>query len=277
MPTLPPDTAAFDKPDAHGHRSCVPTPTQDQPKPPSSEHAGESPLFCTTHWSVVLAAGQSGTPQALEALESLCRAYWRPVYIYARRHGHDSEAARDLTQEFFARLLEGNWLQPADPQRGRFRSFLLKCLSRFLVDEWRRATAQKRGGRQQFFSIEEARAQDDASIEPVDLFTPEQADDRNWAEAMVACANARLRRAYEADGQAERFHVLKVYLAGGDKPDAYADSAARLGLSIPAVKSAIHKLRKRYGEAVRAEIAETVSRPEDVETELNHLLDALGG
>ena len=269
--------ARFDKGGLDGQGSDVLTPTHGQPKPPSSERLAESPLFCTTHWSMVLAAGQPDTPQAVEALESLCRAYWRPVYVYARRHGHDSEAARDLTQEFFARLLEGNWLRPADPQRGRFRSFLLKCLSRFLVDEWRRATAQKRGGRQQFFSIEEARAQDDASIEPVDSFTPEQAYDRNWAEAMVACANTRLRRAYEADGQGDRFAVLKVYLAGGEKPDAYSESAARLGLTIPAVKSAIHKLRKRYGEAVRAEIAETVSRPEDIEVELNHLLDALGG
>ena len=253
------------------------TPTHDQPRPPSSERLGESPLFCTTHWSVVLAAGQADTPQALDALESLCRTYWRPVYVYARRHGHDIESARDLTQEFFARLLEGNWLRPADPQRGRFRSFLLKCLSRFLVDEWRRATAQKRGGRHQFFSIEEAREQDDASIEPVDSCTPEQAYDRNWAEALIACANQRLRRAYEAEGQGDRFDVLKVYLAGGNESIAYTESAARLHLTLPAVKSAIYKLRQRYGEAVRAQIAETVSRPEDIEVELNHLLDALGG
>jgi RNA polymerase sigma-70 factor (ECF subfamily) len=225
----------------------------------------------------VLAAGQTNTPQALDALESLCRTYWRAVYAYVRRHGRDSETARDLTQEFFARLLEGNWLSPADPQRGRFRSFLLKCLSRFLVDEWRRSTALKRGGGHQFFSIEEAREQDDTSIEPVDSFTPEQAYTRNWAEAMVAGANLRLRRAYEAEGQGERFEVLKVYLAGGEEPLAYTESAARLGLSIPAVKSAIYKLRQRYGEAVRAEIAETVSRPEDIEVELNHLLEALGG
>jgi RNA polymerase sigma-70 factor (ECF subfamily) len=216
-------------------------------------------------------------PKAIDALESLCRAYWRPVYVYARRHGHDSEAARDLTQEFFARLLEGNWLRPADPQRGRFRSFLLKCLSRFLVDEWRRATAQKRGGRHMLFSIEEAREQDDTSLEPIDSSTPEQAYDRNWAEAMVACANRRLRRTYELEGQSERFEVLKVYLAGDEEPVPYTDSATRLGLTVPAVKSAIYKLRQRYGEAVRAEIAETVSRPEDVEVELSHLLDALGG
>jgi RNA polymerase sigma-70 factor (ECF subfamily) len=226
---------------------------------------------------VVLAAGRTHTPHSAEALECLCRSYWRPVYNFVRRHGHDLDTARDLTQEFFARLLEGNWLQPADPNRGRFRSFLLRCLSRFLVDEWRRATAQKRGGRMIFFSIDEAREQEDVSIEPVDSFTPEQAYDRTWAEAVVSRANARLRRGYETEGLIERFHVLKGYLASDQEPLSYAAAAEQLGLTLPAVKSAIYKLRQRYGEAVRAEIAETVSRPEDVETELNHLLDALGG
>jgi len=261
----------------HGKRVLKAAPESSSTQTAPSAPPSVSPLFCTTHWSVVLAAGQAHTPHAAEALESLCRAYWRPVFSFVRRHGHDVETALDLTQEFFARLLEGNWLQPADPNRGRFRSFLLRCLSRFLVDEWRRATAQKRGGRMTFFSIDEAREQEDAGLEPVESFTPEQAYDRNWAESVVARANTRLRRGYEAEGLAERFHVLKAYLASDQEPLSYAAAAEQLGLTLPAVKSAIHKLRQRYGEAVRAEIAETVSRPEEIQTELNHLLDALGG
>jgi RNA polymerase sigma-70 factor (ECF subfamily) len=241
------------------------------------DRSSGSPLFCTTQWSVVLTAGAANSAQAGAALETLCQAYWRPVYVFARRRGHDVESARDLTQEFFARLLEGDWLRPADPQRGRFRSFLLRCLSRFLVDEWRKTNARKRGGGFTVFSLDESRDENWLEGEPVDAFTPEQAYDRHWAEAVVARANARLRRSYVADGQAERFEALKGYLAAGHEPASYAEVAAQLGLTVAAVKSAIYKLRQRYGDAIRAEISETVSRPEEVETELRHLLDALGG
>jgi RNA polymerase sigma factor (sigma-70 family) len=245
---------------------------------PSSTSAAADPArFRTTHWSAVLAAAQSPGPQAAAALESLCSAYWRPVYAHVRRQGHGVEAARDLTQEFFARLLEGQWLRPADPQRGRFRSFLLRCLSRFLIDEWRRGAAQKRGGGREFFSLDQARDEEQWALEPADPSTPELAYDRRWAEALIARANARLRAAYEADDQGNRFETLKVYLLDGQEPAAYADVAAELGLTVPAVKSAIYKLRQRYGEAIRAEITETVARPEDVELELAYLLEALGG
>jgi RNA polymerase sigma-70 factor (ECF subfamily) len=244
---------------------------------PSTTIAAGPALFLTTHWSAVLAAAQAPAPQAMAALEALCRSYWRPVYVHVRRQGHDAEAARDLTQEFFAGLLDGRWLRPADPRRGRFRSFLLKCLSRFLIDEWRRCTAQKRGGGREFFSLDEAREEESWALEPSDAFTPDQAYDRRWAEALISRANARLRAAYEADGQRRRFEVLKVYLQEGRKPASYADVATSLGLTVAAVKSAIYKLRQRYGEAIRAEIAETVSRPEEIEQELAHLLQALGG
>jgi|SRR6185503_10965828 len=237
----------------------------------------EAGLFRTTHWSAVLAAGRSPGPEASAALESLCRAYWRPVFAHVRWRGHDLEASRDLTQEFFARLIEGEWLRPADPQRGRFRSFLLRCLSSFLIDEWRRNTAQKRGGGHEFFSLDEAREEEQWALEPVEDFTPEQAYDRRWAEALIARANARLREAYEAEGQGGRFEALKVFLLGGHEPASYAEVARELELTVSAVKSAIYKLRQRYGDAIQAEIAETVSRPEDVEQELAHLLQALGG
>jgi len=233
--------------------------------------------FRTTHWSAVLAAGRSPGPEAAAALESLCRAYWRPVYAHVRRRGHDVETSCDLTQEFFTRLIEGQWLRPADPQRGRFRSFLLRCLSGFLIDEWRRSTAQKRGGGRVFFSLDEAREEEQWALEPVEDFTPEQAYDRRWAEALITRANSRLRAAYEADGRGGRFEALKAYLLGGHEPASYAEVAAQLSLTVPAVKSAIYKLRQRYGDAIRTEIAETVSRPEDVEQELTHLLQALGG
>jgi len=245
--------------------------------PTSTPGVADAAQFRTTHWSAVLAAGRSPAPEAAAALESLCRAYWRPVYAHVRRRGHDMESARDLTQEFFTRLIEGHWLRPADPQRGRFRSFLLRCLSGFLIDEWRRSTAQKRGGGREFFSLDEARDEEQWGLEPVEVFTPEQAYDRRWTEALIARANARLRAAYEAEGQGERFEALKGYLLGGHEPDSYADVAAQLALTMSAVKSAIYKLRRRYGDAIRAEIAETVSRPEDVEQELAHLLQALGG
>ncbi len=243
----------------------------------STSAAADAGRFRTTHWSAVLAAAQSPDAQAAHALTALCRAYWQPVYAHVRRQGHGAEAARDLTQEFFARLLEGQWLRPADPQRGRFRSFLLRCLSRFLINEWRRETAQKRGGANEFFSLEQAREEDRWTIEPVDSATPDLAYDRRWAEALIARATARLRAAYETDGQGSRFELLKVYLLGGEEPAAYAEVAAQLQLTLPAVKSAIYKLRQRYGEAIRAEILETVARPEEVEQELAHLLAALGG
>jgi len=245
--------------------------------PPSTPFLADAAHFRTTHWSAVLAAGRSPGPEAAAALESLCRAYWRPVYAHVRRRGHDLETARDLTQDFFTRLIEGQWLRPADPQRGRFRSFLLRCLSGFLIDEWRRSTAQKRGGGRQFFSLDEGREEEQWALEPVEKFTPEQAYDRRWAEALIARANAHLRADYEAEGHGGRFEALKIYLLGGHEPASYADVAAQLNLSLPAVKSAIYKLRQRYGEAIRAEIAETVSRPEEVEQELAHLLQALEG
>jgi RNA polymerase sigma-70 factor (ECF subfamily) len=148
-------------------------------------------------------------------------------------------------------------------------------LGRFLIDEWRRGTAQKRGGGHEFFSLEEARQEE--QWEPAEVITPEQAYDRRWAEALIARASARVRSAYDAEGQGRRFQALKVYLLDGHEPASYAEMAAQLGLTVPAVKSAIYKLRQRFGQAIRAEIAETVARPEDVEEELAHLLQAMGG
>ena len=209
-------------------------------------------------------------------MERLCRAYWRPVYAHARRSGLEAENACDATQEFFMRLIQGHWLRAADQDLGRFRTFLLTCLNRFLVSEWRKANAQKRGGQCEFFSLEEAREEECSGFEPVAGETPDRAFDRRWAETVLFRASARLRAEYETAGQSARYAALKVYLLEGHEPVSYADTAAQLGLSVGAVKSAIFTLRQRFGQTLRAELAETLSRGGDVEQELEHLLDALG-
>lgn len=230
--------------------------------------------FRTTHWSLVLQAG-GGSAQSAAALEKLCRAYWAPLFGFVRRQGHGVHAAQDLTQEFFARLLAGNSLAAVHPAKGRFRSFLLASMKHFLANEWDRARAQKRGGGREIYSLDEACEEDRQGFDPADTASPDKLYERRWAEAVLARVNARLRREYEAAGQAARFDTLKVYLLDGYEPVSYAESAARLGLSESAVKSAIHKLRRRYGEMFRTEIAHTVSRPEEVEEEIHFLLRAL--
>ena len=211
------------------------------------------------------------------ALEKLCRAYWPPLYAYVRRQGHDAHAAQDLTQDFFARLLQGNRLAAADPRRGRFRSFLLASLKNFLTNEWQRGQRQKRGGGCVIFSTAEAADQDRQPFEPPDPVSPDQVYARRWAETLVARVNARLRREYEAAGWGARFEQLKVYLLNDDDPPSYAEMAGRLGLTEAALKSAIHKLRQRYGQMFRVEIAETVNHPDEIEQEIEFLLNALTG
>lgn len=236
--------------------------------------AAQAAEFRTTHWSVVLQAGGAGELSGA-ALEKLCRAYWAPLYAFVRRQGHDAHAAQDLTQEFFARLLADNSLARVHPDKGRFRSFLLASMKHFLANEWHRAQARKRGGGCEIFSLDEAREEEHRGVEPADDATPDRLFERRWAETVLACVNAKLRREYESAGQADRFEALKVYLLGDRDAVSYAESAARLGLTESAVKSAIYKLRQRYGEMFRAEIAHTVGRPDEVEEEIQFLLRAL--
>jgi RNA polymerase sigma-70 factor (ECF subfamily) len=233
--------------------------------------------FATTHWSVVLQAGHTPSPQSQAALERLCRAYWYPLYTFIRRQGHGPDEAQDLTQEFFAHLLESDSFSRADPRKGRFRSFLLGALKHFLVNEWQRAHRLKRGGGCAFFSLDDTDAEARLAAEPAGELTPETAYERRWAEAVLAQVLDRLRGEFAAGGQGERFEALKVFLLAGQEPGSYADVARQLGLGETAVKSAIYRLRLRYGELIRAEIAHTVASPVEVEDELRHLLAVLCG
>jgi len=232
--------------------------------------------FATTHWSVVLAAGRSDTTRAQAALEQLCRNYWQPLYAYVRQAGRTREEAQDLTQEFFARLLAQNAVARADPARGRFRSFLLGSLKNFLAHEWEKARAQKRGGGAQHLPL----AFDTAEMrcgQPMALGdTPDQAYDRQWALALLEIVLGRLRKEYTDSGRNDLFVGLKDTLSGGRSEIPYRDLGARLGMSEGAVKVAAHRLRSRYRELLREEIANTVAGPEEVEEELRQLFAALG-
>lgn len=252
--------------------------TADTPGTPALlGEVARRPAFVTTHWSVVLAAGRSETTQARNALEQLCRTYWQPLYAYVRRCGHSPEDAKDLTQEFFARLLERKLVAKADPRRGRFRSFLLASLKHFLAHEWEKAHARKRGGGAQVLPLEfdTAESRCGQPIAPGD--TPDRAFDRQWALTLLDVVLARLRREYSDAGREDLFLGLKDTLAGGRSEIPYRELADRLRMSEGAVKVAAHRLRRRYRELLREEIAHTVSGPEEVEEELRQLLAALSG
>jgi RNA polymerase sigma-70 factor (ECF subfamily) len=245
----------------------------------SSTQAPGAPAGCfvTTHWSAVLTAGRSDTTRARAALEQLCRNYWQPLYAYVRRTGHSREEAEDLTQEFFARLLVQNTVARADPARGRFRSFLLASLKHFLAHEWEKARAQKRGGGAPLIPLEFDTAETRCA-QPVALGdSPDRAFDRQWALALLEVVLGKLRREYSDAGREDLFLGLKDTLSGGRAEIAYRDLGARLGLSEGAVKVAAHRLRHRYRELLREEIANTVAGPEGVEEELRQLFAALGG
>jgi DNA-directed RNA polymerase specialized sigma24 family protein len=183
--------------------------------------------FATTHWSVVLAAGEAASPQSSEALEKLCRTYWYPVYAYIRRRGYNAEDAKDLTQEFFTRVLAKNYPGQADPAKGKFRSFLLLRLNHFLADEYDRATTQKRGGGQIFISLEDQSPEDRYGLEPADELTPEKIFERRWAQTILDQAIARLQAEFVADGKVEIYEVLKAFQPGEQNALSYAEAATR--------------------------------------------------
>jgi RNA polymerase sigma-70 factor (ECF subfamily) len=247
----------------------------------SSSHQNESHVtsgggqFNTTHWSVVLAAGKSEGAQADAALERLCRAYWYPLYAYVRRQGHGRHDAQDLTQEFFARLLEKKYLKFAAQERGRFRSFLLKSLQHFLVNEWVRGQAQKRGRGQKVLSLDEESAERSYLQEAADRLAPESLYDKRWAMTLLDRAMERLGADYAASRKRELFARLKGLLLLEGSAESYRELAAPLGLSEGAVKVAVHRLRQRFREVVRAEIAQTVATPAEVDEELHCLMEAL--
>jgi len=243
---------------------------------PASEPApGAAQWFSTTHWSVVLAARQGGTPGTASALEKLCRTYWPPLYAYIRREGHDATEAQDLTQDFFARLLAKDYLQRLHHQAGKFRSFLLAYLKNFLSEQRRKAGAQKRGGKCVFVSLNEPPGEEGYLLEPVDDLTPDQVFERRWAQAVLQTALDRLRDEYAARDQAALFEVLQDYQPREHGGRSYAQLGSDLGMTEAAVKSAVHRMRNRHREMLREEIAHTVTRPEEIEEELRHFRASL--
>ena len=235
--------------------------------------------FLTTRWSVVIRAGSSegpGAEDAKEALERLAESYWFPLFAYVRRRGFDEEAARDLTQGFFALLLERKDVASASPERGRFRSFLLTALQHFLVNEAERERALKRGGGIAPLSIDAQQADSRLTMDPADKETPETIFERAWAHSVLERTLERLRVDYEARGKVELFEALKEHLVGTAGGTPYAVLGEELELSEGAVKVAVHRLRTRYRKHLRQEVADTVADPADVEDELRELFRALG-
>ena len=227
--------------------------------------------FATTRWSQVLAAGQAPTVMSREALANLCEVYWYPLYAYVRRRGHSPEDSQDLTQAFFARLLEKNWLDTVTPEKGKFRAFLLAAVKHFLANEWDKAQAQKRGGGVVPVSLD---AETRYQREPLNELTPDRLFDRQWALALLEIVLAKLRDEHDTADKRRLFEALRGTLTG-DQPEAgYAELGRQLGINEGAIKVAVHRLRKRYRELLRAEIAQTVSDPGQVAEELRSLFAA---
>ena len=239
--------------------------------------ASAAGLFPSTHWSVVLAAGQHSSTQSLTALETLCRAYWYPLYAFVRHRGHSPEDAQDLVQGFFTRLLEKHDLAAVEPGHGRFRSFLLTALRHFLANEWDRARAAKRGGGERLVPLDEILAENQYSREPVHELTAERLYERSWAWTVLEQVRARLREEFRAADQSARFEVLEKFLPGEESDLTCAEVGARLGLSEGTVKSEVHRLRQRYRAVLREEIAQTVATPLEVKEEIRHLIAVLSG
>jgi RNA polymerase sigma factor (sigma-70 family) len=232
-------------------------------------------LFPATHWSVVLAARGGDETDSMRALEALCRAYWYPLYAYLRRQGHSPHDAEDLTQGFFARLLEKRYLDAADQEKGRFRSFLLMALKRFLAKEWERNRAQKRGGGKATLSLDTEIAERRYQGEGAERLAPDRIYERRWALTLLDQALAAVRQDYQALGREAEFDHLKGCLTAERGEIPYAEVAARLGMTEGTARAAVHRMRSRFRALFRAEIARTVAKPEEVEDEVRYLRRAL--
>ena len=268
-------------------RFTVPPPRQtpppwkrEIPRVAATEHHGDQfpdlgRVFATTHWSVVLAAKRSDGLLADAALEELCRSYWPPLYAYIRREGYGVQDAQDLTQEFLSRFIQKEWLGHLQDQRGKFRSFLLTFLKHFLSDERDKARAQKRGGGKTWVSLDDTSAEERGLDARANGLSPDQIFERRWAETVMEWALRRLREEYEAGGKAGLFEQLKEIQPGEHGEASYAEIGARLGLAEGTIASAVHRLRQRHREILRDEIAQTVSRPEEIDEEIRNLLAIL--
>jgi len=230
--------------------------------------------FPTTQWSLIVSSASDSEPQAQEALSELCRTYWLAVYSFIRHHASNADEAQDLTQDFFVQLLNKSILKSADPRAGRFRSYLVTCLKNFLADQSDRKNAQKRGGGMAFLPLDAA----DAEVRYTalkDCETPERIFDRQWAVVAVTRACQQLEDAFAREGRADTFQHLKAFLPGGADPAPAAAVAAELGMTEGAVKVAIHRLRRRYGDILRANVRHTLADPNDLDDEIRFLLNCL--
>ena len=233
--------------------------------------------FATTHWSMVLAAGNRGRPDASRALAKLCETYWYPLYAYVRRSVGDVHEAQDFTQAFFELLLELRPFETVDPERGRFRAFLLTACKRFLINEWHKDRAVKRGGGRQPLSLDFDSGESKFGLVAVDTVTAEQLYEQQWAVTLLEHVLDQLRAEYAAKDRLPHFEALKPFLAGSSQRAAgYTDAARALGINEATAKVAAHRMRKRYRELLRAEIAQTVERPEEVDDEIRDLFAVLG-
>jgi DNA-directed RNA polymerase specialized sigma24 family protein len=236
---------------------------------------GGSAFFSTTQWSMVLAAGQGDLTRSAAALEKLCQRYWPPIYAFIRRRGSDTNEAEDLTQSFFAHLLDQETLQKVDPRKGKFRNFILASLTKFLANERDKEQAWKRGGRAQIISLDAAGAEEFFLREPAKAEAPGKLFDRRWAALLVERVMARLKEEYAKDKKAELFVKLEPGLTGELKPGWLAGLGASQGLSETTMRVALHKLRRKFGELLRREVAQTVSSAAEVDEEIRQLFSSL--
>jgi len=232
--------------------------------------------FPQTRWSVVLAArGSNDSGHALAALDELCRAYWFPLYVYIRRRGVSPEDAEDLTQGYFSALIEKDYLAQADRERGKLRSFLLTTLKHYLADEWTKASALKRGHGKTAVSIDAAQAEERYALEPVDEQSPDRLFEKRWALTLLDNVLEALRADYVGSGQGGLFDVLKKFLAWNSAGEAYREAATELGMKENAVRVAVFRMRRRYGDLLRAQVADTVASSEEVSSEVDYLFALL--
>ena len=248
-------------------------PLSDSESLSSSKQCG---VFSTTHWSVVVAAKGTDSPFVREALEKLCCTYWYPIYAYLRRRGCGEHDAQDLAQGFFAQLLQRRSIQSVEREKGKFRSFLLASLNYYVADERDRANAQKRGGGREVLSLDAQEAEQRYRLEPVDERSPEKIFEHRWAMTLLDQVLARLGQEFADAGKHELFERLQAFLVEGTGDKTLAEVAQEVGMTQEALKKTVQRMRRRYGQLFREQVAETVANPAEVEEELRHLCAVLG-
>lgn len=241
----------------------------------SSEVSGFDGQFHTTQWSVVLLAGQGQSAPSAAALESLCRAYWKPIYVFARRRRYSEADAKDLAQQFFYNLIERNDFHGLDPRKGKFRTFLLTAFTHFLANQRDRASTSKRGGGKIILSLDELSPDEMALKDPASESSAETGFDREWAKSVIKQALEALNHELATAGKESQFTVLKIFLAAEAAPGDYAIAAHALGVADASVPVLVHRLRQRYRQLVRAQVAQTVTSPAELDEEMRHLFEVL--